>query len=48
MKLKLSNINLQDNTTVDLLIEVMRTKEFLTHLDLSWTKLTPKMLLKIS
>lgn len=48
MKLKLSNVNLQDNQLVDQIIEVLKTKEFLTHLDLSWTRLNPKQLLKIS
>ena len=48
MKLKLSNVNLQDDHVTDLLVELLNTKEFLTHLDLSWTGLTPKHLVKIS
>lgn len=42
MKLKLSNVNLNDNGLVDRLVELLKAREILTHLDLSWAKLSPK------
>lgn len=45
MKLKLSNVDLNDNRIVDQLVELLKTREMLTHLDLSWAKLGPKSLL---
>jgi len=42
MKLKLSNINLNDNNIVNNLLELLGTREILMTLDLSWSKLTPK------
>jgi len=48
MKLKLSNVNLNDNRIGDLLVELLKTREILTHLDLSWTKLKPSHLCEIS
>ena len=48
MKLKLSNIDLNDDRLLELLLEVLDNKEILTHLDLSWTKLKPVQLLALS
>ena len=42
MKLKLSNINLNDNNIVNNLVDLLETREILMTLDLSWSKLTPK------
>lgn len=47
-KLKLSSTCLNDAKTVDKLCKIIQTKPFLTHLDLSWSKLSPKNLLDIS
>ena len=48
MKLKLSNVNLNDNIIVQHLVTLLETRRMLTHLDLSWTRLTPTQLVKIS
>jgi len=48
MKLKLSNVDLNDNRIQELLLELLEKKEILTHLDLSWTKLKPNHLKAIS
>lgn len=47
-KLKLSNINLSDNIIVHLICEMIQTKSFLSHLDLSWAKLGARHLDKIA
>ena len=48
MKLKLAHTNLNDNKVVDLIVEVLRTRNILTHLNLAWTKLTATHLWTIS
>ena len=47
-KLKLSNVNLNDHDIVDNLVELLRTREMLMHLDLSWSKMNPSQLKRIS
>lgn len=47
-KLKLSNTNLNSNSSIDLICKIIKTKPFVQHLDLSWSKLPPKGLFKIS
>ena len=48
MKLKLSNVNLNDNKVVENLCETIKSKEFLSQLDLSNCGLGPAQLLMIS
>ena len=48
MKLKLSQINLGDHVSVKLLCQTLKQCSILTHLDVSWSKLTPFHLLDIS
>ena len=52
MKLKLSNVSLtgagKNFATVDLLCQFLEEAEMLSHLDISWTKLCPEELVKVS
>ena len=42
MKLKLSNVNLNENKIVNNLVELLASREILMTLDISWSKLTPR------
>ena len=48
MKLKLSNVNLNENKIVNNLVELLASREILMTLDISWSKLTPRQLNKIT
>lgn len=47
-KIKLSNLNLNDNKIVDMICQIIQCKEFVTHLDFSWSCLSASHLNKIA
>ena len=48
LKLKLSKVNLNDRHIIDSLCDKLTNSEILGTIDLSWTSLTPRELLRIS
>lgn len=47
-KIKLQGSNLNDNSIVDHLCDLIKLKPFLTHMDVSWCSLSSKHLLRIA
>ena len=41
-------MNLNERNTIKCICKIIKTKTFLTHLDISWTSLGPKQLMRVS
>ena len=47
-KLTLCKVNLNDFKIINMLCEIIKSKEFLIYLDLSWAKLAPRHMVRIA